>query len=464
MARKFTFDKDFQQEVISLAFQKWDFLVFAADVVQPDYFDDKILIWFYQALIAHYRKYNQKPSLSVMKNEMLKAVKSKRIKEEEISAYLEVYQELDEEVVAEEYIRDEVVRFCRRQKLKRTVMELVEMAHSEDDAVWDAMVDKIADVVNVGANAQDMGTQYFKDWEERLRARRMGEDKITIPTGITDLDDVIGGGLKTSQLMIWMAGTAVGKSIALAHCGKRAVVQGFKVVHYTLELSEQDIADRYDSSWSRIPISTLEDNETQLAAKLQRYGKAYGNSLIIKEYPTKSATVNTLRSHLTMLINNGYTPDLVIVDYLDLLKPLTNYSDAYADLGTLTAHLRGLAGEFKIPIQTATQVNRSGMQSDVVELAHVSDSFAKMFVADVVVAICMNREERAANRARLFTSKNRNGPANVEVKINTAYERMCFFDPAPKGEPVEAMVDETVMVRKKKKRKLKEVDFPVNEN
>ena len=262
--------------------------------------------------------------------------------------------------------------------------------------------------------------------------------------------------------MIWMGGTGAGKSLALAQCGKRAVIGGWKVVFYSLELSADIIAKRFDSGISRVPMMEIADHPEQVLRVVNKWGSQYGNNLIIKQYAPRQASVNTIKSHLTMLRNTGYKPDLVIVDYLDLLKPLTSYNDEYADLGAIATDLRGLGVEFKVPVQTATQVNRSGMQSEVVELAHVSDSLKKLFVADIVVPICRNREEKQANRARLFTAKNRNGPEGIEVPIGTAYERMAFYAPGAPGQPVESEVDESVTVRRAP-RNLQEVDFPVSD-
>jgi replicative DNA helicase len=155
----------------------------------------------------------------------------------------------------------------------------------------------------------------------------------------------------------------------------------------------------------------------------------YGDSLVIKFYPTKTATISTIRSHLQQLRNNKFYPDLVIVDYADLLKPTSNYNDQYADLGATFADLRGLAGELNIPVWTATQVNRAGIMADAPDIEHVSDSLQKMMIADIAIAIAMTKEERAVHRARLFIQKNRNGPAKREVQIHTAYDRMCFYRP-----------------------------------
>ena len=147
--------------------------------------------------------------------------------------------------------------------------------------------------------------------------------------------------------------TITHNSIFLPHVGKRAIINGYKVVHYTLELDEKDIAERYDACFSSIPVYDLIQESNNLELKLQALKAKYGNSLVIKFYPTGSASVNTIKNHMTQLHGLGFVPDLVIVDYGDLLKPLTSYHDEYSDLGKIFEGLRGLAGEFQVPVWTA---------------------------------------------------------------------------------------------------------------
>lgn len=426
---KFDFNRDFQISLLGLVFQNWDFLVFSVDLIKPEYFEDKILVWFYQTITQHYKNYNEKPTPVVVENELEKAIDRKKIRDEERDEYFKVFDRLQQRVVEKDYIRDEVVRFCKRQEVRNTILDVVSWTNSEDPQVWDNIVRKITDACGVGTDTLDLGIQYFEDYVERIRQRLNGDDRIIVPTGITELDDALAGGAKAGQLFLWVGGTGRGKSFALVQCGKRAVVERRKVVHYTLELGAEEVAERYDAAWTGIPLQEIEDNTVKLRSKLERLGNKYGNSLIIKKYPTKGATVYTLEGHLRQLINTGFYPDLIIVDYLDLLSPTTNYQSSYEDLGDISGRLRGLGDKFGVPIQTATQANRAGNNVEVADRSHISDSLQKAFIADIIAVICMNKEEKADNRARIFLDKSRNGPDGFEIKIKTAYARGVFYDP-----------------------------------
>jgi replicative DNA helicase len=425
---KFLFDREFQCKIIKLMHQDFSFLTLATSVVEASFFEDKVLIRFFQIICEYYKEYGKCTTKTAIINEIEKDYASGRIKDELILKFKELYDELEEPVTDAEYIKDEVIRFCRRQATRKAMLECASLTDSEDESVWDKIYSKIGEAVRVGTDANDQGLHYFRDYDDRIKQREAGDDRIIIPTGMPDIDGFLKGGPRSGQIGFFMAGSSVGKSLALSHVGKRAVTGGFKVVHYTLELSALEIADRYDACLAHVPFQSLIGNSTKISSELGKMHDKYGDSLVIKEYPTKSASVATIESHLINLINSGFKPHMIIVDYLDLLKPTTNYNDLYADLGSITGELRGLGAKYNCVVWTATQTNRSGYAMEIVDMEQVGDSLQKMMIADIVLAICMNKEERANNRARIFIAKNRNGPAKIERPIATDYERMRFYD------------------------------------
>jgi replicative DNA helicase len=425
----FPFDRDFQIGVLGLMAQRYDFLLTATELLKPEYFQDEILVWFFQTMLDHYVKYQEQPFVDpVVENELKKAARLGRIKPAKIGDYAFVCTQLRKPVNAQSYVINEVVRFCRRQEGRRIYMETAPLMDTADDQTWDDIIDRISSAAALGTNFLDIGCNYFNEAAERVRKRMMGDAKRAIPVGISELDALLNGGLKVGQLGIWMGGTGGGKSIALPHCGKRAVVNGYRVAHYTLELDEDDVAERYDASWTRTPLHELAPKSRTVGTQLQRLGMRYADRLMIKHYPTGTASINTIKSHLKQMAGFGWEPDLILVDYGDLLKPLTSYNDEYSDLGSIFKDLRGLAGLQRVPVWTATQTNRGGLNSEIVDLDSISDSLKKAMIADVIIAICATQEDRKANVLRLHLAKNRNGPSKAQVEIRSAYDRMAFWD------------------------------------
>lgn len=424
----FSFDRKFQIQIISLMLNDLDFLIIAQDIIKPEFFSDKILIWFFTTIRDYYLDYQMRMSSDILRNELVKAVQQGKIKkEDEIKSFADCFEQIQEPVVNKDYLTKELVAFCKSQAIKAMVMEMPALLMQRD---FQQIESNFRKAMDVGEDFGTIGTSYFVNWTDRLRSRAIRYEQKIMPTGITDLDVFLGGGLRPKQLGIWMAPTNRGKSVALCHCGKRAVIMGKKVLHYTMELSEEDVAERYDSSFSKIPMSKLFDEEAALIAQLEKLGMRWGNSLIIKEYPAGKPTLSTIVAHINQCVRNGFFPDMILLDYLDLLRPTHRRLQKREELSDLTTETRGLAMELNIPIWSATQAQRIAISMETHTEEQVGEDIGKVNIADVVVTINQTKEEVAQNKMRLFVAKNRNGRKYVTIDIINDLDRMCFYDPA----------------------------------
>ena len=163
---------------------------------------------------------------------------------------------------------------------------------------------------------------------------------------------------------------------------------------------------RYDSCISSVPLSTLYVRKDEV---LEGISDVQG-SLVIKEYPTKTASTNTIRTHLEKLKKRNQKIDMIIVDYADLLRCTKNFREKRDELGSIYEELRGIAQENKCPLWTASQTNRTGLNAEVITMESISEAFNKCFVADFICSISRTIKDKNANTARLYIAKNRNGP------------------------------------------------------
>jgi hypothetical protein len=196
------------------------------------------------------------------------------------------------------------------------------------------------------------------------------------------------------------------------------------VIHYTLELQDTIIGSRYDSCLTKIPLDSLASFKEKIYEEVQ----AIEGKLIIKEYPTKTASTQTLKNHLEKLRMRSVNVDMVIVDYADLLRPVVLQREKRNELESIYEELRGIAQEFKCLVWTASQTNRSGLNAEVITMESISEAFNKCFVADFIFSISRTIDDKVANTGRMFIAKNRNGPdgvvfplfmdtANVNIKV-----------------------------------------------
>ena len=215
------------------------------------------------------------------------------------------------------------------------------------------------------------------------------------------------------ELGVVIAPTGAGKSMVLAHLGAEAVKSGKNVVHYTLELSEAVTGQRYDSCISGVPLNFLFNQKDEVLEAISDLG----GSLIIKEYPTKTASTNTIRNHLDRLKNKNQKVDMILVDYADLLKSTSNFKEKRNELESIYENLRAIAQEYKCPVWTASQTNRTGLNAEVVTMESISEAFNKCFVADFICSISRTVKDRNEKTGRLFIAKNRNGPDGLVFPI-----------------------------------------------
>jgi len=212
----------------------------------------------------------------------------------------------------------------------------------------------------------------------------------------------------------------------LVNMGYGALLQGKKVVHYTLELNENYVGLRYDARYTGIPFQDLKYNVDQVKSELDKWKDK--SHLIVKDYPTKSAGVETIRSHVNNMIMLDNRPDMIILDYADLLKGNQQLKKVER-IEEIYELLRGLAGEFQIPIITCSQANRSGEDSDILIGTSISDAYAKLMISDIVISVSRKAEDKVNGTGRFHFIKNRFGPDGITLpsKINMAIGKIDIF-------------------------------------
>ena len=239
--------------------------------------------------------------------------------------------------------------------------------------------------------------------------------------------------------------------MVLVHLGAAALQAGKNVVHYTLELSEAVIGQRYDSCISRVHLKDLVSMKDMIKETISEVE----GELIIKEYPTKTASVNTMRSHLEKLKKRNKKIDMILVDYGDLLKSTTNYKEKRTELESIYESLRALGQEYECPVWTASQTNRSGLNAEVITMESISEAFNKCFVADFIFSVSRTVEDKTTNTGRIFIAKNRNGPDGLVYPIfmDTSNVKIDVLDNLHGGHEVQKISPKSEADRLKEKYK-----------
>lgn len=407
------YGKTFQEKIFQGLASDKEWAAQMQEVMHPDYFDLKYLRYLCEKYFDYYSDYRCFPTMQLLIQVVKDDLKanSDNLLRDQVVAFLQRMR-LNQNPEDLPYVKEKSLQFCKRQAFKEALTSAVELVQGEQ---FDSVVDLMRKAVSVGM-PHSIGHEFFEDLEARFHEIQ----RITTPTGINELDtkEVLDGGLGRGELGVVVAPTGVGKSHWLVAMGAEAIKRGKTVVHYTFELSETLTGKRYDANICDIPCSDLLENKEKV---IEHYEKNEYGKLIIKYYPTRSASVNTIRNHLEKLKLRNYWPSVVIIDYADVMKSTKAYDAMRHELQLIYEELRQLAADFNVPVWTASQSNRSGANQEYVGLENMGESYGKAQVSDVVLGLSRKPEEKASGFARLFVAKNRAGMdgLHIPIKIDT---------------------------------------------
>ena len=423
------YGKDFQEKLCQLILQDRIFCDQIEEVLDIQFLELRYLRVFIQKVFSYREKYDVHPTVRIM----LTIIRSELSDEndatqKQVRDYFSRIHKSDMEVEGEEYIKDTALDFCRKQVLKEAMIKSVGLLKNSS---FDEISNTIKDALKLGCD-NNFGYDYLLDFEKRFQTKT----RNSVSTGWKHVDELTKGGLGRGELGVVIAPTGAGKSMVLVHLGTQAIKDGKNVVHYTLELSDTMIALRYDSCVTEVPLKDLFVFKEHIYENVQDLD----GGLIIKEYPTKSASTKTLENHLERLRQRNFKVDLILVDYGDLLKPSVIRKEKRIELESIYEELRAIAQKNDCPVWTASQTNRSGLNAEVITMESISEAFNKCFVADFIFSVSRTIDDKNANTGRMFIAKNRFGPDGLVYPLFMDTSNVNIEVLEPTGETVNDII------------------------
>ncbi len=407
----------FQIKVISSLLTHKDFLVNIHDIISEDYWDNQAHKWIIKEILKYYDKYHTTPSMDVLKVELQKVtndVLKISIKEQLKAAY----EASDEDL---EYVQEEFSSFCKNQQLKSALLSSVDLLKAGD---YDSIKLMIENAMKAGQD-KNVGHEYNKDIESRFRE----DSRKTIPTPWERINDLTQGGLGNGDFGLIFGNPGGGKSWSLVALGGYAVRLGYNVIHYTLELGEAYVGRRYDAFFANIPVDRILKSRN----KVEEIIPQLPGELVIKEFPTGRATISTIESHIRKVNDLGVKPDLIIIDYVDLLSTRKRTADRKGEIDDIYTRTKGLARELDIPIWSVSQVNRAGAKDDVIEGDKAAGSYDKIMITDFCMSLSRKAKDKVNGTGRFHIMKNRYGmdglTFGVKADTSTGHFEVHDYDP-----------------------------------
>lgn len=405
------YGQSFQSKVVSAFLTDNKFIDTIGEITTPKFFENDANKWIVSEILNYHKEYRKPPTLDVFKSQLSK-VDNEILKKTVVDQLKHIYTQVGN--VDLDYIKNEFRNFCINQNLKNVILQSVDLLQAGS---YDRIKDLVDAAMKVGVE-NNLGMDYIEDYDDRMQDLK----RSTVPTKWEPINDLMDGGLGPGELGVVVAPSGVGKTWILTAIGAEAVRKGLSVVHYTMELSEHYVGARYDTVFTGIPSAELKDKKDEVKAKI----KNLKGRLLVKYFPPKGVTVKKLQAHIEKMVTMDNRPDVIIVDYADLLLSHSNKSDStYAEQGGVYIDLRGMSGELEIPIWTASQTNRSAIDSEVIEADKIADSYAKVMNADFIMSWSRKSKDKLNNTARCHIMKNRFGQDGItfpcKMDTNTGY-------------------------------------------
>jgi replicative DNA helicase len=439
----YNFSEGLQRGILYLYKSNHDCHLQIDHLIKPEYFEFPSHSNIFTVVRNYFVKYHKLPTNDIIL-ENVKELVRERENLEDYSDELTLIDQVDKESLENiEYLMDSVEKFARRESLKNAIRECVGLMETDNPDACEEVVRKALTV----SRTVDTGQEYYVDLSDRWKREIEEKDQNRFGTIYPSHNAQLEGGHCAKELCMVVAPPGVGKSLYLVNQSVKALTEGRKVLYISLEMAEDKIAKRFDSISCCIPNHTLKNPETQLTLKkrLEYFQSQYpGSRLFIKEYPTGLANVNTIRSLLVQLRNyEDFVPDVIFVDYLELLRPCRKIDAEYIAQQRIAEELRGLAVEHNCLVWTATQTNREGKKVAIIDDTELGDSYGKIRVCDWAISLNQKPEEYDNGTMRVFVMKSRDSRQKYTIQTVVDYKTLRMEEWNEKADPLTRIIHGT---------------------
>ena len=415
--RNLIFNEDYARKVIPF--------------IQPEYFEQRIEKIVFEETVQFIVKYGSSITVEALGIE----IDNRRdLTESENKDISDLVSKFHNAPVDNQWILDITEKWCRDRAIYLALMESIHIADGNDEKKnRDAIPSILSDALAVSFD-NNIGHDYLENYEERYEYYHKKENRLEF-----DLDffnKITNGGVPNKTLNIFLAGTNVGKTLAMCHMASSFLLQSKNVLYITMEMAEEEIAKRMDANMLNVTINQLGDlSKSMFTSKTSKLAEKTKGTLIIKEYPTASAHSGHFKALLNELaLKKSFRPDVIFIDYINICASSRfragSNMNSYSIIKSIAEELRGLAVEHDVPIFSATQTTRSGFSSSDVEITDTSESFGLPATADFLVALISTEELEGFNQIMVKQLKNRYGDKSMYKRFVVGIDRakMRLYD------------------------------------
>jgi len=435
-------DLDYFENILLLnALTDQEYLSSIIGYLDPSLFNDKNIGIVIKRVADFFSQHGTIPSIT--------EIKAKLSTDEDRKSLSEVKTRLSQ--LDTTYNKDELVsnteKFLQERFVYKTILNVAEKFTDNSFQIEEVLVE-FEKAYNITLK-ENLGHWYFEDVDRHIR--ELTTTYNPIPTGWKFFDDKTEGGLFPKTLTVFAGQVNVGKSIVLGNIATNMVMEGKNVLLISLEMSEFMYAKRISTQMTQIPHGDLKTYTVELAEQIKHIKNKVKSQLVIKEYPPKSITVRHIDSFITKLKHKGFNPDIVVIDYINLIHPIAKNLNSYESVKEVAEHLRALAFKHNLPIVSATQLNRGSFNTASPGMEGIAESIGLAATCDVICSLWQEEEDRELGIINMGMQKNRFGPnfGNGAFKCN--YNTLTlketnkdYFEPDDSSDDVVNKVNNTL--------------------
>lgn len=400
--------------------------------IKDEYFQDQDERYIFNTIQAFVAQYNSLPSKEAI---VLHIHKDEKINEDRFDNLINIVNQLQRDDMSDgEWLVNETEKFCQERALVNALRKSIAVIDGKaSDLDKGALPNLLSDALAVSFDAH-LGHDYMDDWEKQYEYYHRKEEKI--PFDLEKFNEITKGGVGRKALIVCMAPTGVGKSLWMCHAAAANLAAGLNVLYITLEMSEEMTRERIDANLLDVSMDELRSLPKQTYNNLMgRLKRKTTGKLVIKEYPTAAAHVGHFRHFINELkLKKKFKPDVIYVDYLNICASsrfkANGTVNSYTLIKSVAEELRGLAIELNVPIFTATQTNRNGMNNSDVEITDTSESIGITHTVDMMFVLIRTEELDQFGQVMVKQLKNRYADKSEMMRfvIGLDKKKMRFFD------------------------------------
>jgi replicative DNA helicase len=399
--------------------------------IKTEYFNDSLQKVLYDEISSFVVEYNALPTQESLYIELEKRTD---LNEESFANIVEIVSGLSDEPAEKEWLLKTTEQWCKDRAVYLAIRECIQIADGSDSKLTkEAIPSILSDALAVSFDSH-IGHDYLEDSDARYESYVLKEEKL--PFDLSYFNRITDGGLLAKTLTVLIASTGIGKSLVMCHFAASYLLQGKNVLYITLEMSEKKIAQRIDANLLDVDIKDFTKiAKSDFDSKVKRLSSKTQGKLIVKEYPPVSAHTGHFRAFINELkLKKSFTPDVIIVDYLNICASSrfksNGQANSYTIVKSIAEELRSLAVEFNVPIISGTQSNRNSMASSDLNLSDTSESIGITHTVDYMFGLISTEELEGLNQILIKQLKNRYGALDPYRRFTVGIDRakMRLYD------------------------------------